>query len=100
MDTILLKPTIKTINLPNKKHDQKIDLNKLLISLQTNQSFNAEFDKRKNPYQNWVEITIQKKARIFSNGTVTTDILLPDNELITFFDKIYKAHILECIKEE
>lgn len=62
METCLVPPLIKKINLPNKKHDQKIDLNKLFTNLKTNESFQASYDKRKNPYQNWVEIIITGKV--------------------------------------
>jgi hypothetical protein len=98
METCLVPPLIKKISLPNKKHDQKIDLNKLFTNLKTNESFQASYDKRKNPYQNWVEIIITGKARIFSNGTATTNLMLPDEALIEFFDKLYKAYILDCLK--
>jgi len=97
MDTCLVPPIIKKISLPNKKYNQKIDLNKLFQSMKTNESFQAQYDKRKNPYQNWVEITITGKAKIFSNGTATTNLMLPDESLIEFFDKIYKAYIKDCI---
>jgi len=98
LETLLVVPNVRKIALPNKKHGKKININCLLNSMSLNESFKAHMDNDLNPYQNWVEINIVGKAKIFPNGTVLTDINLPDEALIVFFDKIYKAYVKECLE--
>lgn len=98
LETKLLQPTIKKIALPNKKHFKRINLEKLFESLKSNNSFQAHLDREINPSQNWVSINIVGEAKIFSNGTVTTNLNLPDEALIEIFDKLYKAYILEVLE--
>lgn len=98
LDTVIVPPTVRKINLPNKKHGKKIDLQKLVSVLDVNKSFKASMDLDSNPYQNYVEISIVGQARIFSNGTMTTTLNLPDEALIIFCDRLYKAYIAECLE--
>jgi hypothetical protein len=63
-----------------------------------NPSFAAKRDTDLNPKQNWVELNIVCKAKIFSNGTLTTNISLNDSATIVLFDEIYKAYIKECLE--
>jgi len=108
METKLIPPKIKTIKLPNQKYDKKINLFKLLNVLDdVSFTFKATFDKDNNPKQNWVYLEIighEKElhykgfAKIFSNGTITTTINLPDVVLVNLFDKIYKSYITEVLE--
>ena len=98
METKLLAPVIKTIALPNKKYGKRINLEKLFSNLQNIESFKPHYDKETNPSQNWVGVTITGNARFFSNGTVTTNLNLPNEALIEIFDKFYKAYILEVLE--
>lgn len=106
MNLELIPPTIKQIRLPNHKdfkilnsdRGKKINLQELFKILCANQSFKASFDTALNPRQNWVTINITGQAKIFSNGTVTTNLNLNDEALIEFFAKFYKAYIKEAIK--
>jgi hypothetical protein len=98
METRLLEPTIKKIALPNKFHSKKIDLRKLYDILKDNSSFQPTYDTDINPSQNWVTITFTGTAKVFSNGTVTTNLNLPNSALIEIFDKIYIAYIKEALE--
>jgi len=98
METILEQPVIKKISLPNKKYGKRINLEKFFCNIQDIESFKPQYDKDSNPYQNWVEVTITGKAKFFSNGTITTNLNLPDSALIEFFDKFYKAYIIEVLE--
>lgn len=106
MDLELIPPTIKQIRLPNHKEfknnnadrGKKIDLQELFQILCVNESFKASFDTDSNPRQNWVTINISGQAKIFSNGTVTTNLNLNNEALIEFFAKFYSEYIKEAIK--
>jgi len=98
MKTELVQPTIRKIALPNKKTGQRINLEKLYMSIKGVDSFQPQYDKDSNPCQNWVEVTISGKAKFFSNGTVTTNLNLPDSALIELFDKFYKAYVKEVLE--
>ena len=99
---------MRRLKLPNQKYDKKINLFKLLNTIDdVSFTFKATMDKDTNPCQNWVylEITGHEKglkyngvARIYSNGTITTTINLPDGVLVNLFDKIYKAYITEVLE--
>jgi hypothetical protein len=98
METELVQPTIRKIALPNKKYGIRINLEKLFEMIKDVDSFKPQYDKDSNPCQNWVEVTISGKAKFFSNGTVTTNLNLPDEALIELFDKFYKAYIKEVLE--
>jgi len=108
METKLVPPKMRTIKLPNKKYDRKINLFKLLNELDdVSFTFKATMDKDNNPRQNWVyleivghekELKYDGVARIYGNGTVTTTINLPDSVLVNLFDRIYKAFIKEVLE--
>ena len=103
METCLEQPTIKKISLPNKNlgskdYQKKINLEKLYYKLKKESTLKSEYDKDSNPYQNWVTIQIQGTAKIFSNGTTTTNLALPNESLVTFFDKFYKAYVRDCLE--
>jgi len=98
MDTILEAPILKKISLPNKKYGKRINLKKFYENIVDIESFKASYDTEINPYQNYVEVTISGKAKFFSNGTITTNLNLPDSALIEFFDKFYKAYIMEVLE--
>jgi hypothetical protein len=103
METRLVTPAIRKISLPNQRESKKINLDKAYKQLATNPQYEAQFDKRKNPYQNWVDIKVQMNfeghAKIFSNGTATTDIALPDELLLDLFEAIYVQYIKHCVEE-
>ena len=103
METRLINPVIRKISLPNQKQGHKINLDKMFKNLLTDKNFEASYDKRKNPYQNWVEIKVamhfEGKAKIFSNGTTTTDIGLPNDLLLDLFESIYINYIKSCTEE-
>lgn len=98
METELVRPKITRISLPNYKKNKKINLHELYFNLKSNESFKASYDTDSNPKQNWVSLNIVGQAKIFSNGTVVTDLALPDEALIIFFDRLYSAYIKEVIK--
>ena len=98
METRLVSPVVRTIALPNKKTGKRINLEKLFTNLKGLETFKPEYDKETNPSQNWVAVTITGKAKFFSNGTMTTNLNLPDEALIEIFDKFYKAYILEVLE--
>jgi hypothetical protein len=98
IETILLPPNVKKISLPNQKRGKRINLHKLLVNLENNSSFCAKMDSDANPKQNWVELSIVGRAKIFSNGTATTTLNLPNEALIIFFEKLYRAYIEECLE--
>lgn len=97
-ETTIIQPTWKKIALPNKKKGTRIKLNELLTELQTNESFKARMDKDLNPNQNWIEININGKLKIFSNGTAVTNLDLPDESLIVFCEKLYNAYVREHLE--
>lgn len=106
-----IEPMLKKIALPNKITDKrekrlikypgygkKINLGILHKLLQNNSSFCSSYDKDLNPNQNFVTIKISGTARLYSNGTVTTNLNLPDSSLEMFFEKFYEAYIKECLE--
>jgi len=106
-----IEPMLKKIALPNKITDKrdkrlvkskdygkKINLVLLNNALSNNSCFVSNYDKDLNPYQNYVSIEIRGTARFYSNGTVTTNINLPDESLTIFFEKFYEAYIMECLE--
>jgi len=105
MNVELISPIVRQIRLPNhdlykinnSERGKKINLQELFNILCTNPSFKSSFDVDVNPRQNWVTIQITGQAKIFSNGTVTTNLNLPEEALIEFFAKFYQAYIKEAI---
>lgn len=106
METELVRPKITQVRLPNHpefklsnpERGKKIDLQELYYNLKSNDSFKASFDIDTNPRQNWVTINISGQAKIYSKGTITTDLNLNNEALIEFFAKFYSAYIKEVIK--
>lgn len=100
----LLEQTAYTkISLPNKNqgskdYGKKINLQKLHQTIQDNRTFKTNYDTDSNPYQNYIELTITGKARIYSNGTITSYLNLPKEALIEFYDKFYKAYVRDTLE--
>lgn len=105
-----IQPTThRKLKLPNglpltKDRNKKINLEQLYQQLQGEKQYLAEYDKHTNKYQNYIKITIkgsniiQGQFRIFSNGTITTNIGLTEQVLIRFFDAFYYIYVRDTLE--
>jgi len=100
------QPMMKQIVLPNsEKHrglsqdkKKRINLPKLHNKFMVEGLFKSDYDKDSNPFCNYVELTFVGKARIFSNGTITTNLNFPDEELLLLFERLYNITIKDCLE--
>jgi hypothetical protein len=98
-----LQPSkFRKVKLPNglpltKDSGKKINLLALYQSLQNNPIFKPQYDLDTNPRQNFVKIdiinlNINGCMWIYSNGTISTNIGLKDEILISLIDFLYQLY--------
>lgn len=99
-----------TVNLPNaiegdRDFGRRINLEKLNASLKDCPIFVGCFDRRKNPYQNYIEVTINNlgffsgKFWIYSNGTTKTNMPMADKFKLMVLDLFYRGYIRGCFND-
>jgi len=94
-----VEPMMNKIQLDMK--GKKIDLQKLNKLFCAEGLYKSEFDLDSNPSCNFVmvDFVITGKARIFSSGSITTNLKLPKNSLAELFYYMQETTIKECLKE-
>jgi len=107
METCLEESPLTKISLPNKNrgskdYTKKINLQKLYSTIDQTKTLqthlNPQYDKDSNPRQNYLGITLSGHLRLYSNGTVTTNFPIPQEALLLFLDKFYKAYVRDCLE--
>lgn len=103
METCLEENPITKISLPNKNkgskdYGKKINLQKLYENTPQTKTIKLNYDKDSNPYQNYIGIELNGHIRMYSNGTVTTNFPIPQEALLIFLDKFYKAYVRDNLE--
>jgi hypothetical protein len=99
-----------TINLSNaivgdRDYGKRIDLQKLCLILKESPIFICSFDRRKNPFQNFVQITISNLGFftgtfwVYSNGTCKTNMPIIDKYKLMVLDMWYRAYVRGCFND-
>ncbi len=99
MESVFVPQAQKVIALPNKKIGRKINLRKLHDLIKGKETLNPKYDTRSNPCLNYLEINVSGSIWVYANGTAKTNLNLPDESLLLFFDKLYQAYMKECLEE-
>ena len=103
METCLEENPITKISLPNKNkgskdYQKKINLQQLHDSIEQTKTIKTNYDKETNPRQNYLSIELKGHIRLYSNGTVTTNFPIPQEALVLFLDKFYKAYVRDTLE--
>jgi translation initiation factor IF-3 len=93
----------RTVTLQNglegsKDYAKRINLQKVKEVLAENKMFKADYDLRKNPRQNYVEITLHGKVWLFANGTCKTNVEVTDKLLLELMNFFYQTYARDCLE--
>ena len=107
MESVLEQNPLTKISLPNKNkgskdYNKKINLKKLYNTIDQTKNLQTHlepnYDTEINPKQNYLGIKLTGNIRLYSNGTVTTNFPIPQDALLLFLDKFYKAYVRDCLE--